>query len=307
MAKIQNPMNKTLIKIDGLYKIFGEGEQQALTRLRQGADPAELFTQYGCSVALNNITLEIYRGEIFVIVGLSGSGKSTLLRTLNRLIIPSAGEVFFSGQPLSGLSAAALIQLRRHEMGMVFQSFALLPRRSVLDNAAFGLELAGIGTAQRHKQALAVLAQVGLEQVAGQLPHQLSGGMQQRVGLARALVVNPTLLLMDEAFSALDPINRREMQELLLRLQASQRRTVIFVTHDIEEALRIGNRIAIMQQGRVIQTGTAEQIVNAPANAYVRRFFAGVDTSRFVLAEDYAGAFSGQLTPPREQPHDRNR
>ncbi len=300
-------MNKTLIKIDGLYKIFGEGEQQALTRLRQGADPAELFTQYGCSVALNNITLEIYRGEIFVIVGLSGSGKSTLLRTLNRLIIPSAGEVFFSGRPLSGLSAAALIQLRRHEMGMVFQSFALLPRRSVLDNAAFGLELAGIGAAQRHKQALAVLAQVGLEQVAGQLPHQLSGGMQQRVGLARALVVNPTLLLMDEAFSALDPINRREMQELLLRLQASQRRTVIFVTHDIEEALRIGNRIAIMQQGRVIQTGTAEQIVNAPANAYVRRFFAGVDTSRFVLAEDYAGAFSGQLTPPREQPHDRNR
>lgn len=300
-------MNKKLIKIDGLYKIFGEGEQQALTRLRQGADPAELFTQYGCSVALNNITLEIYRGEIFVIVGLSGSGKSTLLRTLNRLIIPSAGEVFFSGQPLSGLSAAALIQLRRHEMGMVFQSFALLPGRSVLDNAAFGLELAGIGTAQRHKQALAVLAQVGLEQVAGQLPHQLSGGMQQRVGLARALVVNPTLLLMDEAFSALDPINRREMQDLLLRLQASQRRTVIFVTHDIEEALRIGNRIAIMQQGRVIQTGTAEQIVNAPANGYVRRFFAGVDTSRFVLAEDYAGAFSGQLMPPREQPHDRNR
>ncbi|WP_413727812.1 quaternary amine ABC transporter ATP-binding protein [Sodalis sp. RH19] len=293
-------MNETLIKIDGLYKIFGDGDRHALSRLQQGMDPADIFTQFGCSVALNNISLDIYRGEIFVIVGLSGSGKSTLLRTLNRLITPSAGEVFFSGQPLSGLSATALIQLRRHEMGMVFQSFALLPRRSVLDNAAFGLELAGVGTAQRHKQALAVLAQVGLAQVAGQLPHQLSGGMQQRVGLARALVVNPTLLLMDEAFSALDPTNRREMQELLLRLQAGQRRTVIFVTHDIEEALRIGSRIAIMQQGRVIQIGTAEQIVNAPANAYVRRFFSGVDTSRFVLAEDYAGAFSGQSPAHRE-------
>ncbi|NDL64080.1 quaternary amine ABC transporter ATP-binding protein [Acerihabitans arboris] len=300
-------MNETLIRIDQLYKIFGPGEQKALLRLRQGAEPAELLSQHGCSVALNNISLDVNRGEIFVIVGLSGSGKSTLLRTLNRLIAPSAGEVFFNGQALSGLSATALIQLRRHEMGMVFQSFALLPTRSVLDNAAFGLELAGVGKAQRHRRALAVLAQVGLAQVAGQLPHQLSGGMQQRVGLARALVVNPALLLMDEAFSALDPINRREMQDLLLNLQAGQRRTVIFVTHDIEEALRIGNRIAIMQQGRVIQTGTAEQIVNAPANAYVRRFFSGVDTSRFVLAEDYAGAFDSHATPRQEPPHDRER
>ncbi len=287
-------MNETLLQIDQLYKIFGPDEKKALLCLQRGENPTELFARHGWSVALNNISLAVNRGEIFVIVGLSGSGKSTLLRTINRLIAPSAGEIYFNGVGIAALAEPELIRLRRHEMGMVFQSFALLPTRTVLDNAAFGLELAGVGKAQRHQQALAVLEQVGLAQVAGQMPHQLSGGMQQRVGLARALVVNPSLLLMDEAFSALDPINRREMQDLLLRLQAERQRTVIFVTHDIKEALRIGNRIAIMEHGRVIQTGTAEQIVNAPANAYVRRFFSGVDTSRYVLAENYADAFSPQ-------------
>lgn len=296
-------MNEPLISIKRLYKLFGPHEQKALLRLQQGADPGDLFSQHGCTVALNNISLDVARGEIFVIVGLSGSGKSTLLRMLNRLIEPSHGEVFFNGQALSSLSGDALIQLRRRQMSMVFQSFALIPTRNVLDNAAFGLELAGVDRAERHQRALAVLEQVGLARVAAQMPRQLSGGMQQRVGLARALVLNPAVLLMDEAFSALDPINRREMQDLLLDLQAKQRRTVVFVTHDIEEALRIGNRIAIMQHGRLIQTGSAEQIVNAPANAYVRRFFSGVDTSRFILAEDYAGAFSDRPSLPQEQ-HD---
>lgn len=287
-------MDETLVHIDSVYKLFGANISQALAHLKQGENAQDLLPQWGCTLALNNISLSVKRGEIFVIVGLSGSGKSTLLRTINHLIVPSAGAVYFDNQPIASLSAAKLIQLRRHQMGMVFQSFALLPGRSVLDNTAFGLELAGIGEHERHQAALAMLERVGLAQVAGQLPHQLSGGMQQRVGLARALVVDPSLLLMDEAFSALDPINRREMQDLLLSLQKDRQRSVVFVTHDIEEALRIGNRIAIMEHGRVVQCGTAETIINAPANAYVKRFFAGVDTLRYVLADSYAGAFENQ-------------
>ncbi|WP_248464029.1 ATP-binding cassette domain-containing protein [Pectobacterium versatile] len=238
--------------------------------------------------ALNNINLQIYPGEIFVIVGLSGSGKSTLLRTLNFLIPPTNGSVWFDGQELSSLSSAQMIALRRQKMGMVFQSFALFDERTVLDNVAFGLEVAGVSRATRYQKAQDMLEQVGLGQVANHYPHQLSGGMQQRVGLARALVVNPSVLLMDEAFSALDPIIRREMQSLLLTLQAQQRRTIVFVTHDMEEALRLGTRIAIMEQGNLVQVGQAETLINTPATPYVRHFFSGVDTSRWQLAESYA-------------------
>ncbi|MBA0178859.1 ATP-binding cassette domain-containing protein [Pectobacterium carotovorum] len=237
--------------------------------------------------ALNNINLQIYPGEIFVIVGLSGSGKSTLLRTLNFLIPPTDGSVWFDGQELSSLSSAQMIALRRQKMGMVFQSFALFDERTVLDNVAFGLEVAGVSRATRYQKAQDMLEQVGLGQVANHYPHQLSGGMQQRVGLARALVVNPSVLLMDEAFSALDPIIRREMQSLLLTLQAQQRRTIVFVTHDMEEALRLGTRIAIMEQGNLVQVGQAETLINTPATPYVRHFFSGVDTSRWQLAESY--------------------
>ncbi|AOR65013.1 ATP-binding cassette domain-containing protein [Pectobacterium wasabiae] len=238
--------------------------------------------------ALNNINLKIYPGEVFVIVGLSGSGKSTLLRTLNFLIPPSDGSVLFDGQELASLSSAQMIALRRQKMGMVFQSFALFDERTVLDNVAFGLEVAGVGRAARHQKARDMLEQVGLSQVASHYPHQLSGGMQQRVGLARALVVNPSVLLMDEAFSALDPIIRREMQSLLLTLQAQQLRTIVFVTHDMEEALRLGTRIAIMEQGHLVQVGQPEALINTPATPYVRHFFSGVDTSRWQLAESYA-------------------
>ncbi|RUR94551.1 glycine betaine/L-proline ABC transporter ATP-binding protein [Pectobacterium versatile] len=238
--------------------------------------------------ALNNINLQIYPGEIFVIVGLSGSGKSTLLRTLNFLIPPTDGSVLFDGQELSSLSSAQMIALRRQKMGMVFQSFALFDERTVLDNVAFGLEVAGVSRATRYQKAQDILEQVGLGQVANHYPHQLSGGMQQRVGLARALVVNPSVLLMDEAFSALDPIIRREMQSLLLTLQSQQRRTIVFVTHDMEEALRLGTRIAIMEQGNLVQVGQAETLINTPATPYVRHFFSGVDTSRWQLAESYA-------------------
>ncbi|WP_237027699.1 ATP-binding cassette domain-containing protein [Pectobacterium polaris] len=241
---------------------------------------------------MNNINLQIYPGEIFVIVGLSGSGKSTLLRTLNFLIPPTDGSVLFDGQELASLSSAQMIALRRQKMGMVFQSFALFDERTVLDNVAFGLEVAGVSRVARHQKAQDMLEQVGLGQVANHYPHQLSGGMQQRVGLARALVVNPSVLLMDEAFSALDPIIRREMQSLLLTLQAQQRRTIVFVTHDMEEALRLGTRIAIMEQGNLVQVGQAETLINTPATPYVRHFFSGVDTSRWQLAENYAESYA---------------
>ncbi|WP_309368897.1 ATP-binding cassette domain-containing protein [Rouxiella aceris] len=234
------------------------------------------------------MNLQINSGEIFVIVGLSGSGKSTLLRTLNFLIQPTAGEVLFQGQALNSLRASEMIALRRKQIAMVFQSFALFAERTVLDNVAFGLEVAGISRELRHTRAKTMLEQVGLGQVCDQYPHQLSGGMQQRVGLARALLIDPAVLLMDEAFSALDPIIRREMQSLLLSLQQAQQRTVVFVTHDMEEALRLGTRIAIMQEGKLVQVGTPENIINAPASPYVRHFFSGVDTSRWQLAESYA-------------------
>ena len=238
--------------------------------------------------ALQDINLQIFAGEIFVIVGLSGSGKSTLLRTLNHLIPASSGEVIFQGRRLAALSPKELIALRREHMSMVFQSFALFDERTVLDNVAFGLEVSGVSKAVREARALAMLDKVGLRSVASHYPHQLSGGMQQRVGLARALVVEPSVLLMDEAFSALDPIIRREMKSLLLQLQNGSQRTTVFVTHDMEEALRLGSRIAIMEKGKLVQVGKAEALINAPATAYVRHFFAGVDVSRWQLAENYA-------------------
>lgn len=247
--------------------------------------------------ALSDINLKIYGGEIFVIVGLSGSGKSTLLRTLNHLLPASSGSVIFQGKTLSALREPELIALRRRHIGMVFQSFALFDERSVLDNVAFGLEVAGESRDVRYRKARDMLAKVGLGDVAEQYPPQLSGGMQQRVGLARALVTDPTALLMDEAFSALDPIIRRDMQTLLLSLQAESRRTIVFVTHDMEEALRLGTRIAIMEKGRLVQVGKPEELINAPATAYVQHFFSGVDVSRWQLAESYADIWTARQEP----------
>lgn len=247
--------------------------------------------------ALSDINLKIYGGEIFVIVGLSGSGKSTLLRTLNHLLPASSGSVIFQGKTLSALRESELIALRRRHIGMVFQSFALFDERSVLNNVAFGLEVAGESRDVRYRKARDMLAKVGLGDVAEQYPPQLSGGMQQRVGLARALVMDPTVLLMDEAFSALDPIIRRDMQALLLSLQAESRRTIVFVTHDMEEALRLGTRIAIMEKGKLVQVGKPEELINAPATAYVQHFFSGVDVSRWQLAESYADIWTARQEP----------
>ena len=229
------------------------------------------------TAAVQQVSLAIEPGEIFVVMGLSGSGKSTLLRMINGLIQPSSGSVAVRGQNLSDLSKGDLNRLRRRAMAMVFQSFALFPQRSVLDNAAFGLEVAGLPKAKRLAPAKRALERVGLGAQLHLKPAQLSGGMQQRVGLARALALDPPILLMDEAFSALDPLIRRDMQDLLLDLQAEQRRTVVFISHDLDEAIRIGDRIALMQSGQVLQCGTPLELLTAPASPEVQAFFKGVD------------------------------
>jgi len=271
-----------------VYKVFGAQAPEAIRLLDAGKSKADIHGRTGCAIGVMAANFEIRAGEIFVIMGLSGSGKSTLLRLINRLIEPTRGAILIDGQDIVRMAKRDLIALRRRDMSMVFQSFALLPNRTVLDNAAFGLEVAGVAEEERARKARAALAAVGLDRYADSRPDQLSGGMKQRVGLARALAAEPTILLMDEAFSALDPLIRTEMQDELLRLQAEHSRTIVFVSHDLDEAMRIGDRIAIMQDGRVVQVGTPEEIVMNPANDYVRSFFKGVDVTRVFRAGDIA-------------------
>ena len=259
-----------LIRIEHLWKVFGD---------RRDANPEILLQDPLARVAVRDVSLTIGDGEIFVVMGLSGSGKSTLLRMVNGLIQPSAGEILLSGRRLRDLSCSELRMLRRRTMAMVFQSFALFPHRSALENAAFGLEVAGMPKRQRQERAQQALERVGLGNDLHRRPDQLSGGMQQRVGLARALAMDPPILLMDEAFSALDPLIRRDMQDLLLDLQREHRRTVVFISHDLDEAVRIGDRIALMQEGRLLQCGTAEDLLRHPAEEAVSRFFQAVDAS----------------------------
>jgi glycine betaine/proline transport system ATP-binding protein len=278
----------TKISLKNIYKIFGERPDKALDMVRSGQTKSEIHAATRCSVGVNNATFDIKAGEIFVIMGLSGSGKSTLLRLLNRLIEPTAGSIEIDGRDITRMSRRELIDVRRRDISMVFQSFALLPNRTVLNNAAFGLEVAGVGETERQEKALAALKAVGLDGYADSHPDQLSGGMKQRVGLARALASEPTILLMDEAFSALDPLIRTEMQDELVRLQAEHSRTIVFVSHDLDEAMRIGDRICIMQNGNVIQVGTPDEIVMSPANDYVRSFFRNVDVSHVFKAGDVA-------------------
>ncbi|MCC4118103.1 glycine betaine/L-proline ABC transporter ATP-binding protein ProV [Aromatoleum toluclasticum] len=279
---------KHKIVAKGLHKIFGRAPDVAMEMLRKGRHKDEIFQQTGMVVGVQDANFAVNEGEIFVIMGLSGSGKSTLIRLLNRLIEPTAGQILVDGVDVATMSKAQLVALRRRDMAMVFQSFALLPHLTVLDNAAFGLEVAGVGRKERERRALEVLDEVGLKAFAGKRPAELSGGMQQRVGLARALAVDPSLMLMDEAFSALDPLKRTEMQELLLTLQKEHKRTIIFVSHDLDEAFRIGNRIAIMEGGRIVQIGSPDEILRNPADDYVRAFFKGVDVKRYLTAKDVA-------------------
>jgi glycine betaine/proline transport system ATP-binding protein len=283
-------MNEVIpkIRVEKINKIFGSQPKKALKMLQAGADKETIHSETGMTVGVCDASFEICTGEIFVIMGLSGSGKSTMVRMLNRLIEPTSGRVLIDGEDIVAMSDEALVKLRRAKLSMVFQSFALMPHLTVLQNAAFGLELDGVDKANREKRALQALEQVGLEAWANSKPNELSGGMQQRVGLARGLAVDPDILLMDEAFSALDPLIRTEMQDELLKLQAKTKRTIVFISHDLDEAMRIGDRIAIMEGGRVVQVGTPEEILQNPADDYVRAFFRGVDPTNILTAGDIA-------------------
>lgn len=279
---------ETILEVKELYKVFGETPDEAFPLLEKGLNKDQIFEKTGLTVGVKNVSLSINEGEIFVIMGLSGSGKSTLVRLLNRLIEPTRGSVFLRGKDIARISDKELREVRRKHISMVFQNFALMPHMTVLENTAFGLELAGIDIPTRTKTAKTALERVGLEAYCDSYPDELSGGMKQRVGLARALTNDPDILLMDEAFSALDPLIRTEMQDELIRLQNDDKRTIVFISHDLDEAMRIGDRIAIMQDGVVVQVGTPDEILHQPANDYVRSFFRGVNVANIFTAKDIA-------------------
>ncbi|KGB50219.1 glycine/betaine ABC transporter ATP-binding protein [Leuconostoc mesenteroides P45] len=273
------------VEIKHLTKIFGKRPKAAIKMVKQNKSKNEIVEKTGSTVGVYDINMSIEEGEIFVIMGLSGSGKSTLIRLLNRLIEPTAGQLFIDGQEITKLNKKQMIEIRRKKMSMVFQNFALFPHRTLLENTEYGLEIQGVGKEERRKQAEQALENAKLLSFKDQYPHQLSGGMQQRVGLARALTNDPDILLMDEAFSALDPLVRGEMQDELLDLQANVEKTIIFITHDLNEALRIGDHIAIMKDGRLQQIGTGEEILTNPANDYVKTFVGDVDRSKVLTAD----------------------
>jgi glycine betaine/proline transport system ATP-binding protein len=278
------------LRVEGAYKIFGGNPELAYKLLEQGKKKDEIYKETGLTIGVQDATFSVYAGEIFVIMGLSGSGKSTLVRLLNRLIEPTSGKIILAGQDITQLDTKELVEIRRQYLSMVFQSFALMPHLTVHQNAAFGLEIMGIPESERKERAMAALEQVGLDHVANSYPSALSGGMKQRVGLARGLAVDPDIMLMDEAFSALDPLIRTEMQDELLKLQEGSHRTVVFISHDLDEAMRIGDRIAIMESGRIVQIGAPEEIMKHPADDYVRAFFRGVDPTNVYKAGDIATA-----------------
>ncbi|KRN33630.1 quaternary amine ABC transporter ATP-binding protein [Weissella halotolerans] len=273
------------VKIEHLTKIFGKRVKPALDLVEKHVSKTDILEQTGATVGVYDANLEVQEGEIFVIMGLSGSGKSTLIRLLNRLIEPTSGSIYLDGDDISKMNKEELLDVRRKKMSMVFQGFGLFPQRTVLENTEYGLEVQGMPKEERTKLAEQALENANLLPFKDQFPSQLSGGMQQRVGLARALANNPEILLMDEAFSALDPLIRREMQDELIELQAKQKKTIIFISHDLNEALRIGDRIAIMKDGEVVQIGTGEDILTNPANDYVRAFTENVDRSKVLTAE----------------------
>jgi len=274
------------VKVEHLTKIFGKKHQQALAMIQENRDKNEILAQTGATVGVYDASFEVNEGEIFVIMGLSGSGKSTMIRLLNRLIDPTSGEIYIDGEDIAKMDKEALREVRRHKINMVFQNFGLFPHRTILENTEYGLEVRGVPKAERQAKAENALENSGLLTFKDQYPSQLSGGMQQRVGLARALANDPEILLMDEAFSALDPLIRREMQDELLDLQSNVQKTIIFITHDLNEALRIGDRIALMKDGQIMQIGTGEEILTHPANQYVRDFVEDVDRSKVLTAQN---------------------
>ncbi len=271
------------LRVQGVSKIFGRRQTEALKKIEEGADPTDL-RRLGVTAAVADVSFEVAEGEIFVVMGLSGSGKSTLIRMLNGLLEPTTGSIEIDGVDITKINKKQRRALRQQKASMVFQHFALFPHRTVLENAAYALEVQGVDKQERLKKARGFLGYVGLEGWEDRYPDQLSGGMQQRVGIARALAAETDILLMDEAFSALDPLIRREMQDLLLDLQGRLNKTIVFITHDLNEAMRLGDRIAMLRSGRVMQIGTAEEILTDPANDYVSQFVADVDRTRVLTA-----------------------
>src|SRR6056297_1455521 len=276
------------ITVNNLYKIFGKNPEKAIPMLKDGKSKSDILDETGLTVAIDNASFEVKEKEIFVIMGLSGSGKSTVLRCLNRLIEPTAGEIYLESEKMNimDIKRDKLLKVRRQSMSMVFQNFGLFPHRSVLNNVAYGLEIGGMEKEERHNKARNAISLVGLKGYEDKRPSELSGGMQQRVGLARALANDPEILLMDEAFSALDPLIRTDMQDELLELQSEMSKTIVFITHDLDEALKLGDRIAIMKDGHIDQIGTAEEILTNPATKYVKEFVQDVDRTKVITAEN---------------------
>ena len=273
------------IEIKNVYKIFGNSPTEVLPMVKNGANKEEVLEKTGHTVGLDNVSLSIEQGETFVCMGLSGSGKSTLIRHLNRLIDPTDGDIIVDGTNIMELDEQQLIDFRKHELSMVFQRFGLFPHKTVIENVSYGLEIQGIQIEERKKKAMAQIESVGLQGFEDQYPSQLSGGMQQRVGLARALATNPEILLMDEAFSALDPLIRSDMQNQLIELQAKLKKTIVFITHDLDESLRLGDHIGILNGGRLVQAGTPEEIIMSPADDYVEAFVKDVNRAKVLRAK----------------------
>ncbi len=273
------------VKVRNLTKIFGKKKQQALKMVKEQKSKTEILEKTGATVGVYDVSFDVNEGEIFVIMGLSGSGKSTLVRLLNRLIEPNEGLIEIDGKDVAKMGKLELREVRRYKINMVFQNFGLFPHRTILENVEYGLEVRGVAKEERQKKAEEALENSGLLAFKDQYPHQLSGGMQQRVGLARALANDPEILLMDEAFSALDPLIRKDMQDDLLELHSNVKKTIIFITHDLNEALRIGDRIAIMKDGEIMQIGTGEEILTNPANQYIKDFIEDVDRTKILTAQ----------------------
>ena len=273
------------IEINNVYKIFGSNPKSILPMVKDGASKEEILDKTGHTVGLDNVTLKIEEGEIFVCMGLSGSGKSTLIRHLNRLIDPTDGEIIVEGTNVMSLNKQQLIEFRRHKMSMVFQRFGLFPHRTVIDNVGYGLEMQGVAEAERKKTAMEKIEAVGLSGFENQFTAQLSGGMQQRVGLARALANDTDIMLMDEAFSALDPLIRSDMQKQLIDLQSELKKTIVFITHDLDESLRLGDHIGILNHGKLVQVGTPVDIIMNPADDYVKAFVKDVNRTKVIKAK----------------------
>lgn len=272
------------IEVKNVYKIFGKNPKKVIPLLEKGMTKDQIHNKTGYSVGVNNVSFQVNKGEFFVVMGLSGSGKSTLIRCLNRLICATSGEILIDGEDILKCKDDKLLEIRRKKIAMVFQNFALFPHRTICSNVEYGLEIQGIASNVRKKKAYKALKLVGLKGYEESMPDELSGGMKQRVGLARALATDPEILLMDEAFSALDPLIRKEMQEEMLQLQSKMHKTVIFITHDLDEALRLGDRIAIMKDGLVEQIGTSEDILTDPASDYIKNFVQDVDRTKIITA-----------------------